>query len=80
MDYKKTFVYVPKMTTICTLIVVAFVRQWSISQLDVINAFLNSDLQKEVYTKPSPIVSHESGCVCNLNKALYGLLKQAPRA
>ena len=35
MDYEETFAPDVKMTTIHTLIVVASVRQWYISQLDV---------------------------------------------
>ena len=65
------------MTIIRTLIVVASVRQWHISQLDVKNVFLNGDLQEEVYMAPLPGVSHDSGYICKLKKALYGL-KQAP--
>jgi len=79
MDYEETFALVEKMTTIHTLITVASIRQWYISQLDVKNTFLNGDLQKEVYMAPLPSISHDSGYVCKLNKALYGL-KQAPRA
>jgi hypothetical protein len=79
MDYEKTFAPVAKMTTICTLIAVALIRQWYISQLDVKNAFLNGDLQEKVYMTSPPGVSHDSGYVCKFKKALYGL-KQAPRA
>jgi hypothetical protein len=67
------------MTTIRTLIVVASIRQWHISQLDVKNVFLNGDLQEEVYMAPLPGVSHDSRYICKLKKALYGL-KQAPHA
>jgi hypothetical protein len=79
MDYKETFASVAKMTTIRTLIVVASICQWHISQLDVKNVFLNRDLQEEVYMVLPPSVSHDSRYVCKLKKALYGL-KQAPRA
>ena len=79
MDYEETFASVAKITTIRTLIVVASIRQWHISQLDVKIAFLNGDLQEEVYMAPPPSISYDSWYVCKLKKALYGL-KQAPRA
>jgi hypothetical protein len=79
MDYEETFAPVAKITTIHTLVVVASIHQWHISQLDVINAFLNGDLQEEVYMAPPLGISHDSGYVCKLKKALYGL-KQAPHA
>ncbi|CAL2227734.1 unnamed protein product [Prunus armeniaca] len=68
-----------KMTSVRTLLAVASVHQWSLSQMDVKNAFLNGDLFEEEYMVPPPDVLHNPGEVCRLRKALYGL-KQAPRA
>jgi hypothetical protein len=70
---------VAHMTTICTLLDVTSVWEWSISQLDVKNAFLNGDLHEDVYMCPPPGYSVPEGMVCHLRHFLYGL-KQAPRA
>jgi hypothetical protein len=78
-DYDETFAHVAHMTTIHTLIAVAFVWKWSISQLDVKNAFLNGELREDVYMHPPPGYSIPEGMVCHLRRSLYGL-KQAPRA
>jgi hypothetical protein len=78
-DYEETFAHVAHMTTARTLLVIAFVRQWSISQLDVKNAFLNDELREEVYMQPPLGYFVLDVMVCQLCHSLYGL-KQAPRA
>jgi hypothetical protein len=67
------------MTTIRTLLVVASVREWSISQFDVNNAFLNGELRENIYMRPPPGYSVPEGMICHLRRSLYGF-KQAPRA
>ena len=65
-DYDETFAPVAHMTTVRTLIAVASVRGWSISQLDVKNAFLNGELHEEVYMQPPRGYSVPEGMVCRL--------------
>jgi hypothetical protein len=77
-DYDEMFAPVAHMTTIHTLAVTS-VHEWSISQLDVKNAFLNSELREDVYMRPPPGYSVPVGMVCHLRRSLYGL-KQAPCA
>jgi hypothetical protein len=59
---------------------VAAQRDYEIHQVDIKTAFLNGDLEEEVYvTQPPGFENGDPRVVCKLNKALYGL-KQSPRA
>ncbi|XP_072064209.1 uncharacterized protein [Arachis hypogaea] len=74
----QTFAPVARLTSVRALLAIAAVKRWSLSQMDVKNAFLNGDLKQRVYMKPPPGYPCPSSKVCLLRKALYGL-KQAPR-
>jgi len=81
VDYEETFAPVAKYTSIRTLIALAAGGNFEIHQMDVITAFLNSNLKETVYVRQPEgyEVPGKEHLVCKLNRALYGL-KQSGRA
>lgn len=82
VDYQETFAPVAKLDTIRILLSLAANQEWPLKQFDVKNAFLNGDLEEEVYMDLPPGVKCSflnRDKVCKLKKSLYGL-KQSPRA
>lgn len=62
------------MNTIRILISVAINCNWTIFQMDVKNAFLQGDLEEEVYMSIPPGFRQKNPRqVCKLNKPIYGL-------
>ncbi|KAL4271452.1 hypothetical protein GQ457_13G004180 [Hibiscus cannabinus] len=80
IDYTETFSPVSKKDSL--RIVLALVAQFDLElqQMDVKTAFLNGDLEEEVYMKQPEGFSSSDGdnLVCKLKKSIYGL-KQASR-
>jgi hypothetical protein len=79
-DFFDTYSPVARLTTIRTLIVVAASYGLIIHQMDVKTAFLNEELDEEIYMDQPEgfIVDGQENKVCRLIKSLYGL-KQAPK-
>ena len=80
-DYIDTFAPVAKLHTIRIVLSIATNLKWDLWQMDVKNAFLQGELEDEVYMYPPPGLEHlvKPGNVLRLKKAIYGL-KQSPRA
>uniref|UniRef100_A0A2N9H5D4 Reverse transcriptase Ty1/copia-type domain-containing protein n=1 Tax=Fagus sylvatica TaxID=28930 RepID=A0A2N9H5D4_FAGSY len=80
IDYFDTYAPVARITSIRVLIALASIYKLVVHQMDVKTAFLNGDLDEEVYMdQPEGFVLPGSEKkVCKLVKSLYGL-KQAPK-
>lgn len=81
VDYDEVFAPVAHMDTVRLLIALAAHEGWEVHHMDVNSAFLNGDLQEEVFVEqPQGFISvGNEHKVLKLHKALYGL-HQAPRA
>ena len=79
VDYEETFSPVARFETVRTLLALDAQLSWYVYQFDVKSAFLNGELEEEVYVSQPKgfIISGKEEQVYKLNKALYGL-KQAP--
>ncbi|GKE66836.1 zinc finger, CCHC-type containing protein [Tanacetum coccineum] len=80
IDYFDTYAPVARISTIRLLIAMASIHNLVIHQMDVKTAFLNGDLDEEVYMNQPHgfIMPGNENKVCKLIKSLYGL-KQAPK-
>lgn len=76
-DYNETYVPVAKLTTLRTMLSIANQEKLMIHQMDVKAAFLNGNLDEEIFMN-QPEGFTTGNLVCKLNKSIYGL-KQASR-
>jgi hypothetical protein len=81
IDFDEVFAPVARLDSVRLLLALAAHTGWAMHYMDVKSAFLNGDLQEEVYVLQPPgfIKLGEEHKVLKLCKALYGL-HQAPRA
>lgn len=87
LDFNETFSPVAKMVTIKLLLKISASKRWVLHQLDISNAFLNGELDEEIYmklpdgyadrlTKKGDSIPHNAAL--RLRKSIYGV-KQASR-
>ena len=80
IDFDQTFSPVARMASLRLVLALSAIYRFEVHQMDVDTAFLNADLEEEVYIRAPEGYTMPTGCNCiRLKKALYGL-KQAPRA
>lgn len=81
IDYKETFAPVIRQESVRILLATAAILEAQVHQMDVKTAFLNGELEEEIYMRqPQGYVHKEKpNWVLRLTKSLYGL-KQAPHA
>ena len=79
-DFFDTYSPVTRITSIRTLMAIAAIHNLIIHQMDVKTAFLNGELDEEIYMQQPEgfVVKGQEHKVCKLVKSLYGL-KQAPK-
>lgn len=66
VDYQEVFSPVVKMETIRSVIALAASKGWSLSQLDVNDAFLHGDLDETVYMEVPKGIPNPLNKVCKL--------------
>lgn len=80
IDFNEVFAPTSKHTSLRVLLSIVADRDLELEQLDVKTAFLNGELEEELYMEqPVGFQDGGPGMVCKMHKALYGL-RQAPRA
>lgn len=81
IDFDEVFAPVARMESVRLLLAVAAHFGWAVHHMDVKSAFLNGELEEEVYVSQPPgfVDDTHPRKVMRLNRALYGL-RQAPRA
>lgn len=77
LDFGDTYAPTGRLGSLRPLMALATFHNWEFDQLDVVTAFLNGDLEEEIYMTPPPGLEGTENRVCRLHQTLYGL-RQAP--
>jgi hypothetical protein len=75
VDFNEVFVSVTRLDSVRVVVAIAAHQKWQVHHLDVKSAFMNGELQEEVYAAQPPGFAHngKERKVFRLHKALYGL-------
>jgi hypothetical protein len=79
IDYEETFSPVVKFNSIRIIFAIAVNNNLLLHQMDVKTAFLNGNIEEDIYMQQPEGYSNEDGLVCKLQRSLYGL-KQSARS
>lgn len=72
IDYHETFAPVMRYKSLRIILVLTTIKNYHLVQMDVITAFLNADMEEEVYMKQPKGYEQGQDLYCLLNKSLYG--------
>lgn len=78
IDYTETFAPVIRYESVRVLLSLAAKEDWDIVQFDIKTAFLNGDLEEEIYMELPTCVAKKGKPFVRLTKSIYGL-KQSSR-
>ena len=78
-DYNETFAPVLGYHALRAVLAIVAAEDYELHQMDVETAFLNANVEEDVYMEVPEGVDAPAGTVCKLIKALYGI-RQAPNA
>ena len=82
VDFDRIFASVVKTSTIRLMLLLAAARDYNLSSIDITMAYLQADLDEDLFMRPPPNVhpfdSENRPIVCKLRRSLYGL-RQAGR-
>lgn len=73
VDFYETFAPVVRLESVRTALGIAAIKNLEISQMDVKGAYLNGELEEEIFMRQPQGYDDRSDRVCQLHKTLYGL-------
>jgi hypothetical protein len=77
-DYHETYAPVARTESFRMIVGIAAIEKLGVTQVDFKNAFLNGEIDEDIYMHYPPGYPGQPGTVLKLRRALYGL-KQSPR-